>query len=199
MISIKLRQKYLKNLGFYKGEIDGKEGTKTKSAYKSIQKKYFPSKYVDGVYGNQTEILIRNAERVRLYAKNFKLEEFKCECGGKYCTGYPALLNIKLLKYIQALRNRYGAITITSGLRCTNYNENIGGIRGSKHTQGKAVDWFSSYSFKSLANRKKIINWYANYCVSMFYAYCDGYARYKIRREYPSVPSMYKSIHIDVK
>ena len=200
MLNIKTRQKYLKNLRFYKGKIDGVEGASTKKAYKSLQSKYFVRKKdIDGVYGNNTEILLRNAERVRLYAKNFKLTEFKCECGGKYCTGYHTLLDINLLKYVQKLRNKYGALTITSGLRCEKHNADIGGIRGSKHTQGKAVDWFTAYTFKSMTNRKEAINWYANNCSRMFYAYCDGYARYKYRREYPSVPSMYKSIHIDVK
>lgn len=200
MLSIKTRQKYLKNLGFYKSKIDGVEGVATKNAYKSLQEKYFTRKKdVDGIYGNDTETLLRNAERVRLYVKNFKLPEFKCECGGKYCTGYHALIDINLLKYVQKLRNKYGALTITSGLRCEKYNAEIGGIRGSKHTQGKAVDWFTAYTFKSLTNRETAINWYANNCSKMFYAYCDGYARYKYRREYPSVPSMYKSIHVDVK
>lgn len=200
MLSIKTRQKYLKNLGFYKGAIDGIEGIGTKKAYKDLQKKYFiRAKDIDGIYGNNTEILLVNAERVKENTKNFKVEEFRCECNGKYCTGYPAMLDVKLLKYIQSLRNKYGALTVTSGLRCTKYNASIGGIRGSKHTQGKAVDWFTEYSFKSFENRKKIINWYANHCASMFYAYCDGYARYKHGTEYPSVPSMYKSIHVDVK
>lgn len=200
ILSIKTRQKYLKNLGFYKGNIDGKEGILTKNAYRNLQKKYFiRTSDIDGIYGKNTEKLLRNAERVRLYTKSFKLEEFKCECGGKYCTGYPSLINIKLLKYAQILRNKYGAIYITSALRCQNYNSIIGGIRGSKHTLGKAIDWYSNYSFKSFSNRKKIINWYANNCISMNYAYCDGYARTKYRKEYPSVPSMYKSIHCDVK
>ena len=200
ILSIKTRQKYLKNLGFYKGDIDGIEGILTKNAYRSLQKKYFVrSSDIDGVYGSNTEKLLRNAERIRLYTKNFKLEEFRCECNGKYCTGYPAFLDIKLLKYAQSLRNRYGAMTITSGLRCTSYNSIIGGIRGSKHTLGKAIDWYSSYSLKSFSNRKRIINWYANNCISMNYSYCDGYARTKFRKEYPSVPSMYKRIHCDVK
>ena len=165
-----------------------------------MQSKYFTRKKdIDGVYGNNTEVLLRNAERVRLYTKNFKLEEFRCGCGAKHCTGYHTLIDINLLKYAQRLRNKYGAMTITSALRCEKYNASIGGIRGSKHTQGKAIDWYTAYTFKSFANRKKAINWYANNCSKMFYAYCDGYARYKYRREYPSVPSMYKSIHVDVK
>lgn len=200
MLNIRTRQKYLKNLGFYKGKIDGIEGAQTKKAYKSLQTKYFiRKKDIDGIYGNNTEILLRNAERVRLYTKNFKLEEFKCECGGKWCTGYHELIDINLLKYLQKLRNKYGALTITSALRCPSFNSSIGGIRGSKHTQGKAIDWYTSYTTKSLANRKKAIDWYANNCSKMFYAYCNGYARYKYRREYPSVPTMASSIHVDVK
>ena len=45
MLSVKKRQQYLKNLGFYKGKIDGVAGTKTRKAYKDIQTKYFHKKY----------------------------------------------------------------------------------------------------------------------------------------------------------
>lgn len=200
MLSIKERQRYLTKLGYYTGKIDGIEGTGTKKAYKQLQTKYFIRKSdIDGIYGNNTEKLLINAYRVKVYTKNFKLEEFKCECNGKWCTGYHEILSINLLKNVQKLRNKYGSLTITSGLRCINYNSNIGGIRGSKHTQGKAVDFFTSYTFKSLTNRKGAIDWYIKNCNSVNYAYCDGYGRTKWRKEYPSVPTMYKSIHVDVK
>lgn len=200
MLSIKERQRYLTKLGYYTGKIDGIEGAGTKKAYKQLQKKYFIRKSdIDGIYGNNTEKLLINAYRIKIYTKNFKLEEFKCECNGKWCTGYHEILSINLLKNVQKLRNKYGSLTITSGLRCTNYNSNIGGIRGSKHTQGKAVDFFTSYTFKSLTNRKGAIDWYIKNCNSVNYAYCDGYGRTKWRKEYPSVPTMYKSIHVDVK
>ena len=200
MESIKNRQKYLKKLGFYKGKIDGIEGAGTKKAYKQLQEKYFTRKKdIDGLYGVNTERLLINAYRVKVYTKNFKLEEFRCGCGAKHCTGYPAQLNINFLKNMQKLRNKYGSLTITSGLRCVAYNSSIGGIRGSKHTQGKAADWFTSYTFKSFANRKSAIDWYIKYCSSVNYAYCDGYGRTKWQKEYPSVSTMYKSIHVDVK
>lgn len=81
ILSIRKRQQYLKNLGFYKGMVDGVEGVLTRKAYKSIQEKYFiRDSDIDGIYGKNTEILLRNAERVRLYTKNFSLNEFKCEC-----------------------------------------------------------------------------------------------------------------------
>lgn len=197
MISVKTRQTYLKNLGYYKGKIDGIEGAQTKKAYLSIQQDYFPKKYVDGIYGNQTEILLRNAERVRLYTKNFTLKEFRCYCGGKYCTGYPALLSKTLLKYAQDTRNKWGTVNVSSGLRCEKYNSISGGIRGSKHMSGKAFDWYNSKTFQSFEKRKEIVNWYVKKPL-MNYGYCDGYARTKWSTSYPDVPSMYKSIHFDV-
>lgn len=200
MLNVKQRQTYLKYLGFYKNKIDGIVGPNTKKAYRDLQNKYFTRKSDrDGIYGKNTEKLLINAYRVKVYTKNFKLEEFKCECNGKWCTGYHEILSINLLKNVQKLRNKYGSLTITSGLRCINYNSNIGGIRGSKHTQGKAVDFFTSYTFKSLTNRKGAIDWYIKNCNSVNYAYCDGYGRTKWRKEYPSVSTMYKSIHVDVK
>ena len=50
MISIKTRQQYLKNLGFYKGKIDGKEGPLTKKAYKRLKEL---GKYVKFFYSNK--------------------------------------------------------------------------------------------------------------------------------------------------
>ena len=198
MLDIKGRQRLLKAIGYYSGKIDGIEGKQTKAAYKALQQKYMRKKDIDGVYGINTERVLVSAYRVKEYTKNFKLEEFKCECGGKWCTGYPAKLNADLLKYAQKLRDRYGAMNVTSGLRCEKQNAKDGGIRGSKHTQGKAIDFWNSKT-QTLKDRKVIIDWYANHCLNMNYCYCNGYARYKFRKEYPSVPKMATSIHFDVK
>lgn len=196
MLSVRARQKYLANLGFYDGKIDNIEGKKTKEAYYKLQKKYFPKKYVDKIYGNQTEILLRNSERVRLYAKNFKLEEFKCECGGKYCTGYPKLISIRLLKNLQAVRTKFGTTTITSGLRCDKYNNSlVGSVRGSKHTKGKAVDIYIS-KYSGLTGRKKVIDYYIK-LISSNYSYCNGYYRTKWSKGTVNAPNMVSSIHID--
>lgn len=53
MLNIKQRQMNLKFLNFYKGAIDGIEGTKTKQAYKDFQKAY--NLTVDGIYGAKTD------------------------------------------------------------------------------------------------------------------------------------------------
>lgn len=199
MLSIKERKRLFKAIGYYDGKADNIEDKKLKTAYKNLQNKYFiKKKDKDGVYGANTEKLLLCVYRVKTYTKNFNPEEFRCECGGKWCTGYPAALSIDLLKYAQKLRNRYGVMFVTSGLRCEKYNATIGGIRGSKHTQGKAIDFYNSKT-KTLADRKKIIDWYANNCFNMYYCYCNGYARFKFRREYPSVSTMGTSIHFDVK
>lgn len=53
MLNKKQRQMNLKFLNFYKGIIDGIEGTKTKQAYKDFQKAY--NLTVDGIYGVKTD------------------------------------------------------------------------------------------------------------------------------------------------
>lgn len=196
MLSIKTRKKYLKNLGFYNGKIDNKNTADYRKAVLNLQKKYFPKSEQDGRYGNNTEILLRNAERIRLYTKNFKLEEFKCECGGKYCTGYPKLISIRLLKNLQAVRTKFGATTITSGLRCDKYNNSlVGSVRGSKHTKGKAVDIYIS-KYSGLNGRKKVIDYYIKLTGSN-YAYCNGYYRTKWSKGTVNAPNMGNAIHID--
>lgn len=141
MLSVRTRQTYLKALGFYKGAIDGIVGPLTKAAYLAIQKKYMPKREWDSVYGSKTETVLLNAYYVKKYTKNFTLDEFKCDCGGKYCTGYPAVLNTQMLKNLQTVRNKYGAVIVTSGLRCTKYNATMkDSSKTSLHLKGKAAD-----------------------------------------------------------
>ena len=203
MLSIKTRKKYLKNLGFYNGKIDSKNTADYRKAVLNLQKKYFPKSEQDGRYGNNTEILLRNAERVRLYCKNFKPEEFSCECGGKYCTKYPSLISIRLLKNLQKTRNKLGVpMTITSGLRCQRWNTICGGATFSRHMRGQAID-FVSEKTKTFTQRKKLIDWYIKLYGSN-YAYQYKYGRTKWRTYTGSnpncnYPEMGNAIHIDVK
>ena len=196
MLNVKQRQTYLKYLGFYKDKIDGIVGPNTKKAYKDLQNKYFTRKADrDGIYGKNTDILLINAYRVKYYTKNFKLEEFRCSCTS-YCTGYPEYLSISFLKNVQKLRNKFGALTVTSGLRCTKENSLVGGIKGSKHTKGRAFDCYNR-SYSSLAGRKKIVDCWIGLSGSS-YSYCNGYGRSKWRKLTPNVPSMGNAVHCDV-
>lgn len=202
MLNIKTRQQYLKNLGLYKGKIDKIEGKLTKEAYLKLQKKYFPKQEQDGIYGKNTEILLRNAERVRIYTKNFKLEEFKCGCKSKYCTGYHKLLNKTLLKYIQSVRDKYGSTTITSGLRCPRFNTICGGASFSKHMEGKALDFYNEGT-RTYTKRVELIKWFIKK-INATYAYCYKYGKTKwttYTGSHPSCnyPEMGNAVHIDVK
>ena len=183
MLSVKKRQTYLKELGFYTGRIDGIEGKLTKAAYLALQKKYFKRKKDrDGIYGKNTDILLQSAYNCR-DLKYFKLEEFECGCGGKYCTGYPAVISRSLvLKLDRNLRPKYGAIIIKSAVRCSKWNSRVGGITNSRHKTGKAVDFQCAESRKGVSYRNQIIA----YCKKIF-RYCYG-----------NTTGMGASIHVDV-
>ena len=67
---------------------------------------------------------------------NFRKEEFKCPCCGSYGKGIATTL----LDTLQALRNKYGNLIVTSGYRCSSYNKKVGGATNSFHVKGRAFD-----------------------------------------------------------
>lgn len=159
LLKIKTRQKYLKVLGFYSGPINGKWNKDCKVATLKLQNKYFPAKERDAEYGPKTDILLRSAYNCR-DLKYFKLEEFKCGCGGKYCTGYPAVVSRSfVLKLDKKVRPKYGRMNITSGLRCKKYNAMVGGVSNSVHMRGAAIDFNCAESRKGSAARNRMIKW----------------------------------------
>lgn len=203
MLSIKKRQEYLKHIGLYSGKVNGKEGPLTKKAYLDLQKKYMPKDEQDGMYGSNTEIVLINAYRVKKYCTHFKLEEFKCECGGKYCTLYPDTLSVTLLKNLERLRSHLNTpMTITSGLRCRRWNTICGGASFSRHMTGQAIDFVSDKT-KTFSDRKKTIDWFIKLTGS-HYAYQYKYGRTKWQTFTGSnpncnYPEMGSAIHIDTK
>lgn len=76
--------------------------------------------------------------------KNFTMNELKCGCKGKYCKGFPVEFSYELLDQLQAIRNHFGKpVIITSAIRCQKYNDSLkGSIKKSKHTMGRAVDFY---------------------------------------------------------
>ena len=87
--------------------------------------------------GNSTDC---NTGTVWDEIKYFKKPEFACKCG-KYCNGYPAEIDMNMVKIADQIRNRIGKpITINSGLRCKTHNANVGGVSNSQHLLGKAAD-----------------------------------------------------------
>lgn len=185
MLSIRTRQTYLSNLGFYKGKINGIEDAATRKAYLALQQKYFTRKAdQDGIYGPNTDIVLLNAMRVKRRTSNFSLEEFKCECGGKYCTGYPAYLNISLLENIQKVRDKYKKpVTITSGLRCKGYNNSLGGSSSnSRHMLGKALDFYIPGKTTTESGRLTVMKYWMTLDNANF-TYCYLPTKYRTTQE----------------
>jgi hypothetical protein len=189
MLTITERQAQLKALGMYDGEVDGIEGAKTKAGYRKLQNMFFSrSRDKDGIYGNDTDKLLQNAYNVKTYTKNFALSEFKCTCGGRFCTGYPAVLDVYLLKNLQDVRDKYGATRITSGMRCAKRNAEVGGAAGSRHQTGKAADIHTAICYSG-AGRKQVMAFWQT-LPRQRYTYCNING---------SNPSMGSSVHVDVE
>ena len=67
--------------------------------------------------------------------KNFKVSEFACKCCGKN------LIDQRVINMAQEIRDKLGvAVRVNSGYRCEAHNAKVGGVKGSKHTKGRACD-----------------------------------------------------------
>lgn len=144
------RKKWFKLLGY----------EYNKSGILKMQKKYFKrASDCDGIYGQDTDRLLRHLHHVKVYTEDFKPEEFRCPCGR--CTGYPTWAKVNLLKHIQAIRTHYGRpMTITSGIRCEYENSRLSGSsKESKHMTGKAVDFYMPLVTDSLERRRNTVNY----------------------------------------
>lgn len=152
-MTIKQKQCLLEYLGYYKVEnsnkannVDGIWGSASAAATKAFQSDYGLD--VDGIFGSATESKILkvvatgekpgiNWDEVKYFGKS----EFACKCG-KYCNGFPAEPNAKLVKVAERVREHFGAAAIiSSGVRCKTHNANVGGVANSRHTMGKAMDF----------------------------------------------------------
>ena len=168
-MTIKQQQLLLAYLGYYTGDIDGRFGPQSVAATKAFQRD-FGGISVDGICGEQTEKALKHAVAYGIEKKPdstdctnvqnnntenstdgntgtvwdeikyFKKQEFACKCG-KYCNGYPAEIDMNMVKIADEIRARIGKpIHINSGLRCKTHNANVGGVSNSQHLLGKAAD-----------------------------------------------------------
>lgn len=156
----------------YKGIIDKSTWSKLKAAYKKKKSKgrYFFQK-------NSGELNWAVIER-----HGFKKSEFKCHCGGKYCSGYPHSIDYRLIYTAIKLRRKYGVIQITSGLRCAKWNGlQSGSSSVSTHMQGKAIDFVTP---KSKASKSSKIE------------YC--YRLKHVRYSYTNDSNMGDAVHVNV-
>ena len=71
----------------------------------------------------------------------FSRNEFRCKCG-RYCDGFPAEPDRLLIEQAERVREYFGApVHVSSGVRCERHNANVGGVEGSRHKSGKAMDF----------------------------------------------------------
>ncbi len=67
--------------------------------------------------------------------EHFSLVEFQCPC----C--HTVLLAPRLVLMLEALRQSWGRpLVVNSGFRCRSHNKEVGGVAGSLHLLGRAVD-----------------------------------------------------------
>lgn len=193
MLDINTRKAYFNYLGY---TYDKKGILKLQSDY------FFNKKDKDGIYGKNTDILLQNVYNVKTICKNFDLKKDKmyCRCGGKYCTGYPVVIDVNLLRTIQNFRSTLGfPFNVESLIRCKKHNKNVGGANGSKHTLGKAIDIYHKTYTNSLERRKVLSNKWVNMYPTSYMSYSNGYMNKLGRITFPKVASMGISIHFEVK
>lgn len=161
----KQKQCLLVFLGYDTGGVDGIWGNKSRHATEAAQEDLgIPS---DGIWGDQTEAAILeavytydidapvdedinvpttgNPELDELFSgiRYWSPEEFRCQCGGKYCNGFPALPDRTLLELLDDIRHKAGRPGHhSSGLRCETWNVIQKGVANSKHKIGKAFDFW---------------------------------------------------------
>ena len=165
----KQRQHLLAYLGYYVGNVDGDWGTLSKTACTAFQKD-FGGIAVDGYGGPETDKALKHAVAVGFLSREpvkeatdnyvcdkssstgtfwdeieyFDRSEFKCKCGGKYCNGYPAEPDERMVRIVNQLRKNLGVpITIVSGLRCKTWNAIQNGHAQSQHMYGEAADIYA--------------------------------------------------------
>lgn len=184
-ISIEKRKEILTALGYEYSE----EGIK------KLQSDYMARKSdVDGIWGPNTENCALTVYNVKMNTKNFTPKEFRCECNGKHCCGFPDHMKVNELRHIQTIRDHYGKpMTITCGLRCPTQNKKVGGIKKSKHLTGQAVDFYIAGVSDTLPNRKKSIPWIKT-LPHHTYTYGHGIDS---NGKYYNAPGMGNALHTD--
>jgi len=140
--------------------VDGIWGPQSAEATCRLQKRLGIA--ADGIFGQNTEGEVLNAlvsgeglpeatgdavtpatgtfwDEIEYWTR----EEFRCQCGGKYCNGFPAEPDETLVRLVNDLRKQAGRPAHrSSGLRCPTWNAIQGGVGNSKHMYGKALDFY---------------------------------------------------------
>lgn len=168
-MTIKQKQNLLSYLGYYNGDIDGIWGELSRQATESFQRDFGIT--ADGDPGPETQKAMKHAvaygmperEQAEIPSVSeketvgtagtfwdeiefFDREEFRCQCGGKYCDGFHVEPEEMMVRICDEIRCRAGVPILIrdaggSGLRCPQHNASIpGAAANSEHTHGRAAD-----------------------------------------------------------
>lgn len=160
-------------------EQDGVAGNITTEATKTWQRNHSLSG--DGICGVKTRQSMFNQRPVsnEWNFEHFKKSEFRCKCG----CGFDNI-STNLVSILEDIRAYFGGkpLIITSGCRCSKHNSNVGGVAGSRHVSGKAVDMYISG-----VNTKTLLN------------YCQVLVNQgRLRYTYTNSSNMNGVVHIDI-
>ena len=166
-MTVRQIQLLLDYLGYSPGDADGIAGKNTRAAVANFQADYGLT--ADGDPGAATQKMLIGAiagtaekvERVESSApktgtfwddiRYFTRAEFRCQCGGKYCNGFPAEPAEETVRMADEIRRRAGVpLSVNSGLRCQRHNAEVGGVSNSLHRTGQAVDLSGAISPENL-------------------------------------------------
>ena len=143
-------------LGYPVGAPDGITGSQTRQAVMLFQTA--EGLKADGDPGQETQAALLAAVAAgRMYTptktenaktgafwdeiRYFRREEFRCQCGGKYCNGFPAEPVEETVRLADEIRRRAGVpLNVSSGVRCKQHNADVGGVWNSLHLTGQAID-----------------------------------------------------------
>lgn len=174
-MTVTQRQHLLAYLGYYAGTIDGDWGTLSRESCRRFQQD-FGGIAADGFGGSETDKALKHAVAIGFLLREpvaednhvpttgtfwdeiefFDREEFRCQCGGKYCNGFPVEPQEKLVRTVDEIRRRLGVpVQIVtaggSGVRCRQHNANVGGVANSLHLTGNAADLHCGKSPEEMA------------------------------------------------
>ena len=143
-------------LGYPVGAPDGVTGSQTRQAVMLFQAA--EGLKADGDPGQETQAALLSAVAAgRMYSptktKNaetgtfwddvqyFRRAEFRCQCGGKFCNGFPTEMAEETVRLADEIRRRAGVpLKVNSGVRCKQHNADAGGVWNSLHLTGQAID-----------------------------------------------------------
>ena len=138
-MTVKQKQCLLLYLGYYTGEVDGIWGPLSQRGAEEFQNDWGSGALEEGL---KQAVADGMPEKTDLWSviRYFTRREFACKCGK--CGGFPAEPDRVLVELAEDVREYFGVpMILSSGVRCADHNAKVGGVSGSRHLRGKAVNF----------------------------------------------------------